>query len=138
MLNDEMRTNRDWWNEAARVHFQGAGYKVDEFRAGAIRLHDLERKEVGDVTGKKLLHLQCHFGMDTLSWARLGAHVTGMDFAEKAIEIARSASQELHLDATFVCCDLYDLPNVLDAAGEFDIVYTSYGAIGWLPDLQPW
>ncbi len=137
-MDEYTKTNQDWWNEAAQVHAQGEAYKMQAFKEGMIKLHPLERAEVGDVAGKKLLHLQCHFGMDTLSWARLGAHVTGMDFADKAIEIARSVSQELRLDATFVCCNLHDLPNVLDAASEFDIVYTSYGVIGWLPDLQPW
>lgn len=137
-MDEYTKINQDWWNEAAQVHAQGEAYKVQAFKEGMIKLHPLEREEVGDVTGKKLLHLQCHFGMDTLSWARLGAHVTGVDFADKAIEIARSVSRELHMDATFVCCNLYDLPNVLDATGQFDIVYTSYGVIGWLPDLQPW
>ena len=109
-----------------------------EFKQGLNKLHWLDREEVGDVRGKKLLHLQCHFGMDTLSWARLGAQVTGVDFADRAIAIARNLSQELHLDATFVCSDMYHVTDVLDAAGQFDIVYTSYGAICWLPDLQPW
>ena len=67
MLNDEMKNNRGWWNEAARVHYRGDWYRMNEFRAGAIKLHPLEREEVGDVAGKRLLHLQCHFGMDTLS-----------------------------------------------------------------------
>lgn len=132
------KTNQDWWNEAAEVHAQGKGYQLQAFKDGSIKLHPLEREEVGDVTGKRLLHLQCHFGLDTLSWARLGAHVTGIDFAEKAIAIAQTIAQEVHLDATFVCCDIHHLPDVLDAAGTFDIVYTSYGVIGWLPDLEPW
>lgn len=132
------KTNQDWWNEAAQVHAQGDGYRMKEFKQGLIKLHPLEHAEVGDVVGKKLLHLQCHFGMDTLSWARLGAQVTGIDFAEKAIAIAQALSQELQLDATFVQSDLYHLPDALDAAEMFDIVYTSYGVISWLPDLQPW
>lgn len=138
MWNDEMKANRGWWDEAAQVHSQGDWYQMKEFRAGAIKLHTLERDEVGDVSGKKLLHLQCHFGMDTLSWARLGAQVTGVDFSEEAIRIARGLSEELHLDATFVCCNLYDLPTVLAGAGTYDIVFSSYGAICWLPDLAPW
>jgi SAM-dependent methyltransferase len=137
-LDEYTKANQDWWNDAAQIHAQGEGYELKAFKEGVTKLHPLELAEVGDVAGKKLLHLQCHFGLDTLSWARSGAHVTGVDFAEKAIAIAREISQELHLDATFVRCNLYDLPNVLDAAGEFDIVFTSYGAIGWLPDLQPW
>ena len=137
-MDEYRKTNQDWWNEAAQVHAQGEAYQLKAFKEGMIKLRPLERAEVGDVVGKKLLHLQCHFGLDTLSWARLGAQVIGIDYAEKAIAIARALSQELHLDATFVCCDLYDLPNFLDAAGEFDIVYTSYGVLSWLPDLQPW
>ena len=137
-MDDYTKANLDWWNEAATVHSQGEGYDLASFKAGKIRLHPLELEEVGDVEGKKLLHLQCHFGMDTLSWARLGAQVTGIDFSDKAIAIAQNLSQELNLDATFIHTELYKLPDVLDAAGEFDIVFTSYGAIGWLPDLQPW
>ncbi|HLZ56166.1 MAG TPA: class I SAM-dependent methyltransferase [Ktedonosporobacter sp.] len=137
-MDNYMKTNQDWWNEAAQVHAQGEGYQVKEFKKGLNKLHALERAEVGGVAGKKLLHLQCHFGLDTLSWARLGAQVTGVDFAEKAIAIAQDLSQELQLDATFVQSEIYQLPNVLDAEGAFDIVYTSYGAICWLPDLQPW
>ncbi len=137
-MDSFMKTNQEWWNEAAQVHAQGDGYQVKEFKEGLNKLHVLERTEVGDVHGKKLLHLQCHFGLDTLSWARLGAQVTGVDYAEQAITIARSLSQELHLDATFVQSNIYDLPATLDAEGQFDIVYTSYGVLGWLPDLQPW
>ncbi len=137
-MDDYTRTNQAWWNEAAQVHAQGEGYQLKEFKNGMNKLHPLERAEVGNVEGKRLLHLQCHFGMDTLSWARLGARVTGVDYAEEAIAIARSLSQELAVDATFVCSDLYHLPETLDAAGAFDIVYSSYGAICWLPDLQPW
>ncbi len=137
-MDDYTKANLDWWNEAAIIHSQGNVYEMASFRAGKIKLHPLELAEVGDVAGKRLLHLQCHFGMDTLSWARLGAKVTGIDFSDKAIEIAQNLNQELHLDATFIQTDIYNLPNVLDAAGEFDIVFTSYGAISWLPDLQPW
>lgn len=139
-MDDYTKANLEWWNEAAVIHShsQGEIYDLASFKAGEIKLHPLEREEVGDVAGKKLLHLQCHFGMDTLSWARLGAKVTGIDFSNKAIAIAQSLSQELQLGATFICTDIYNLPDVLEAAGEFDIVYTSYGAISWLPDLQPW
>lgn len=136
--DNHTRTNQTWWNEAAEVHAQGEGYQLKEFKAGMNKLHPLERVEVGNVEGKKLLHLQCHFGMDTLSWARLGAQVTGVDYAEKAIAIARKLSQELALNATFVCCDVHHLLEMFDAAGTYDIVYSSYGAICWLPDLQPW
>jgi len=137
-VDDYMKTNQKWWNEVAKVHAQGDAYLLKEFKAGMNKLYPLDLEEVGDVAGKKLLHLQCHFGIDALSWARLGAEVTGIDFAEQSLAIAQSLSQELHLDATFLRSELYTLPNVLHAAGEFDIVYTSYGVIGWLPDLRPW
>lgn len=137
-MDDYTKANLEWWNEAAIAHSQGEGYNLASFKAGKNKLHSLELEEVGDVAGKTLLHLQCHFGMDTLSWARLGAQVTGIDFSDKAIAIAKNLSQELHLDATFIQTELYNLPNVLDAAAAFDIVFTSYGAISWLPDLQPW
>jgi 2-polyprenyl-3-methyl-5-hydroxy-6-metoxy-1,4-benzoquinol methylase len=128
-MDEYTKTNLDWWNEVAIIHPQGEGYDIASFKAGKIRLHTLELEEVGDVEGKKLLHLQCHFGMDTLSWAYLGAQVTGIDFSDKAIAIAQNLSRELNLDATFICTELYTLPDVLDAAGQFDIVFTSYGAI---------
>ena len=137
-MDDFTKANLDWWNEAATIHSQGEGYDIASFQAGKIRLHTLELEEVGNVAGKKLLHLQCHFGMDTLSWARLGAQVIGIDFSDKAIAIAQNLSRELNLDATFICTELYTLPDVLNAAGVFDIVFTSYGAISWLPDLHPW
>jgi SAM-dependent methyltransferase len=96
----------------------------------------LEREELGDVSGRSLLHLQCHFGLDTLSWARLGARVTGVDFSPQAIDLARSLAQELELDARFICSDIYALPEVLSQ--RFDLVYTSYGVLTWLPDLEGW
>jgi SAM-dependent methyltransferase len=135
-MDEFSKANLDWWNEAVGVHVQGDIYGLERFKAGTSTLKFLEREEVGEVAGKSLLHLQCHFGLDTLSWARLGATVTGVDFSEKAIALARSLANEVHLDAAFVHSDLYELPNVL--SGQFDIVYTSYGVIGWLPDLQPW
>jgi SAM-dependent methyltransferase len=91
---------------------------------------------MGDVSGKSLLHLQCHFGMDTLAWARRGAIVTGMDFSPTAIELAESLSRELAVPASFVCSDIYDLPGKL--SGEFDIVFTSYGVLHGLPDIARW
>src|SRR6266436_5957967 len=118
-MDDYTKANLDWWNEAATVHAQGDAYQLASFKAGKTKLHPLELEEVGDVSGKKLLHLQCHFGMDTLSWARLGAEVTGIDFAEQAIAIAQSLSQELHLDATFLRSELYTLPNVLHACAGY-------------------
>src|SRR5436305_1922898 len=110
-MDDYMKSNLDWWNEAVGVHAKGDTYHLQSFKAGMSKLKYLEREEVGDVAGKSLLHLQCHFGMDTLSWARLGAKVTGVDFSDKAIALARSLADESGLDATFVQSDIYNLPN---------------------------
>jgi SAM-dependent methyltransferase len=97
-------------------------------------------EEVGDVRGKRLLHLQCHFGLDTLSWARRGARVTGVDFSVEAISAARQLAREvgLELESEFVCSDLYALRSALERAGGFDVVYTSYGVLNWLPELESW
>lgn len=128
--------NQARWDELVDVHAASDHYDVEGFRAGAIRVRDYEIEDVGDVTGKSLLHLMCHFGLDTLSWARLGARVTGADFSPKAIEKARAIADEVGIDATFVCSDVDSLPDKLD--GRFDIVYTSRGVINWLPDIQRW
>jgi SAM-dependent methyltransferase len=109
---------------------------VQGFKTGKTTLNAFEMEELGDVSGKTLLHLQCHFGLDSLSWARLGARVVGVDFSDRAIELASNLSDELDLQAEFVCSDIYELPSVLK--GEFDIVYTSNGVLPWLPDLKRW
>lgn len=135
-IDQHKQANLNLWNEWAVIHEKSTSYDVEGFKAGKTSLYSLELEEVGEVAGKSLLHLQCHFGMDTLSWARLGAAVTGVDFSDKAIEIARRLSDELKIPATFVLSDLYGLPDVL--TGRFDIVYTSYGVLCWLPDIRRW
>ena len=109
---------------------------MNGFKAGKITLGAVERKEVGDVSGKSLLHLQCHLGLDALSWARLGAAVTGVDISDESIHIAQSLSGDLNIPARFICSDVYELPQVLD--GQFDIVFTACGVLTWLPNLQRW
>ncbi|MBA2570050.1 MAG: class I SAM-dependent methyltransferase [Chloroflexi bacterium] len=131
-----IRANQELWDEWTRIHETSAFYDLEGFRRGGIRLRPHEIEEIGDVSGRELLHLQCHFGIDSLSWARLGARVTGADFSPAAIDLATRLAAELELDARFVHSDLYDLPEVLD--GEFDIVYTSRGVLGWLPDVGRW
>lgn len=133
-----MKANQARWDELVDIHQRSAFYDVASFKAGRISLSHLERTEVGDVSGKSLLHLQCHFGMDTLSWARLGARVTGVDFSEQAIALAGSLSQELGIDARFVRSNIYDLPDESLISEQFDIVYTANGVLGWLPDLTRW
>lgn len=138
----ELADNRKLWDAWTAIHTTGEFYDVQRFRddAADIRIEPWEREEVGDVTGKSLLHVQCHFGLDTLSWARLGAaQVTGVDFSEPAIAFARELAADVGLAdrARFVVSNVYDLPGPL--AGEtFDVVYTSRGTLGWLPDLRPW
>ena len=137
-MDDPLGSNRKLWDAWTKINVASAFYDVASFRNGdrPIRLADYEREEVGSVEGKTLLHLQCHFGLDTLSWARLGAIVTGIDFSEQAIAAARGLAGELGIPATFVRSDLYRLPEVLHE--QFDVVYTSSGALGWLPDIAAW
>ena len=137
MMDDErLEANRRNWNERTPVHVASEFYDVAGFRSGRCTLKDIELREVGDVNGKTLLHLQCHFGMDTMSWARRGAVATGVDFSDAAIDVARSLNAELGLGARFIRSNVYDLPGVLDE--KFDIVFTSYGVLCWLPDIDAW
>ncbi len=135
-MNSPMENNRRHWNDLVPIHVKSASYDVDGFKKGRCSLEPIELKVLGDVRGKSLLHLQCHFGLDTLSWARLGAQVTGLDFSQPAIDVARSLSEELNIPARFVCCNLYDAPQHLTE--QFDIVFTSYGVLCWLPDIWAW
>jgi len=128
--------NKESWNKRTAHHVISDFYAVDDFKAGKSSLMDIELGLFEDVKGKRILHLQCHFGQDSLSLARMGAKVTGIDLSDKAIETAKELNTELKLDAEFIVSDVYDLPNNLQ--GEFDIVYTSYGTIGWLPDMNKW
>jgi SAM-dependent methyltransferase len=131
-----LEANRRHWDEVVSIHAASDFYDVASFKAGASGLNQLELEEVGDVKGKSLLHLQCHFGQDTLSWAREGAIVTGVDFSEQAIDTARALAADIDTDARFVVSNLYSLPDNL--TGQFDIVFTSYGVLGWLPDISRW
>ncbi|NIG55988.1 bifunctional 2-polyprenyl-6-hydroxyphenol methylase/3-demethylubiquinol 3-O-methyltransferase UbiG [Chitinophaga sp. Cy-1792] len=128
--------NKQLWNNKTEVHLRSEFYAVAGFKAGKSSLNQVELTEVGEVAGKQLLHLQCHFGMDTISWAKQGAVVTGLDLSDKAIDTATALAAELQVPATFVCANVYDTVQVIP--GVFDIVYTSYGTIGWLPDLDIW
>jgi len=131
-----LSSNCAHWNEVVSCHAVSLSYDVKGFKNGRNTLRTIEREEVGDVAGKSLLHLQCHFGMDSMSWARLGARVTGMDFSQEAINLAKSLARELDIDSRFVCSNIYDLPNTLE--DQFDIVFTSYGVLTWLPDMTGW
>ena len=146
--SDYFAANKHLWNQRTAVHKDSSFYNLAGFKAGENVLTPIELKEVGDVKGKKMLHLQCHFGMDSLNWARMGADVTGVDLSDEAIKEAKQLNDELGLKAKFICANVYDLhPEVAESKappaegfGEaaFDIVFTSYGTIGWLPDLDKW
>lgn len=128
--------NKEQWNQRVDPHVESDFYDQSAFLAGKNSLQETELALLGDVSGKRILHLQCHFGQDTISLARMGASTVGADISDKAIDKAREIASITGADATFVCCDLYDLPQNLE--GQFDIVFTSYGTIGWLPDLDKW
>ncbi|RYD58138.1 MAG: class I SAM-dependent methyltransferase [Sphingobacteriales bacterium] len=135
-LHDYININRELWNEKTGHHLKSDFYDVAGFKEGVTSLQSIETALIGDVSGKKVLHLQCHFGQDTLSLARLGAEVTGIDLSDKAIQSASELASELNLKARFICSDVYAAPDVLDET--FDMVFTTYGVLGWLPDMQRW
>jgi SAM-dependent methyltransferase len=136
-MDAQLEANRALWDELVGVHVAATGaYDVDTFKAGRSTLRPLELAEVGDVRGKRLLHLQCHFGLDTLSWGRRGAQVVGADFSTEAIALARRLAEEIDVPAEFICSNVLELPQYLE--GEFDVVFTSYGVLCWLPDLDAW
>lgn len=133
---DYFATNKETWNKKVAIHAASDFYDMKGFMSGKSSLNAYELEALGDVNGKRLLHLQCHFGQDTLSWARMGAICTGVDISEQAITLSRKLNKELNLSAKFVCCNVLDTNLYVEE--KFDIVFTSYGVIGWLPDLKPW
>jgi SAM-dependent methyltransferase len=136
-VNEYIEANHRHWDEVVPIHETAYSYDVPGFKAGKNKLKPVELTELTNVRGKTLLHLQCHFGIDTLSWARdEGAIVTGIDFSEPAIETARALAAECAIDARFISSDVYSLPDKLDE--QFDIVFTSYGVLCWLPDIEHW
>lgn len=138
MSNNDVyfKTNKETWNTKVKIHAQSDLYNLKVFKKGGSSLMPYELKALGDVSGKSLLHLQCHFGQDTLSWSRMGAKCTGVDLSDEGIKLAKTLNEKLQLDASFVCCNVLDTSDVIQET--FDIVFTSYGVIGWLPDLKPW
>ena len=136
-MPDYLDSNRQLWDAWTQNYVESAHHQdVATFRAGGLTVRSIEREALGEVRGRSLLHLQCNMGSDTLSWARLGANVTGVDFSEVAIAQAQSLAAEANIAAQFLQCDLYALPAMLDE--QFDIVFASYGALCWLPDLTRW
>ncbi|MES2780771.1 MAG: class I SAM-dependent methyltransferase [Bacteroidota bacterium] len=133
---DYLEINKEAWNARTNVHLTSDFYDVGGFLQGASSLNSIELALLGNIKGKSILHLQCHFGQDTISLQRMGAIVTGVDLSDQSIKSANELAAKAKANATFICCDIYDLPNHLNK--QFDIVYTSYGTIGWLPDLDKW
>jgi 2-polyprenyl-3-methyl-5-hydroxy-6-metoxy-1,4-benzoquinol methylase len=133
---DYFETNKTTWNEKVKVHAKSDMYNLEAFKKGKSSLMAYELEALKDVKNKSLLHLQCHFGQDTLSWSRMGAKCVGVDLSDEGIKLAKELNTELNLDAQFVCCNVLDTST--HVSETFDIVYTSYGVIGWLPDLKPW
>jgi SAM-dependent methyltransferase len=133
---DYFELNRIAWDLRVKTHVESAFYDLEGFLAGNTSLREIELRELADVAGKNLLHLQCHFGLDTLSWSRLGAKCTGVDISPVAIHQAKELAQQTSLDARFVCSDVYGFQRGAD--DPFDIVFTSYGALCCLPDLDRW
>lgn len=131
-----LKINKDAWNNRVDIHVKSKLYNLRALMNGESSLPALDVRLLGNIKGKSILHLQCHFGMDTISLAKLGAKATGVDFSEKAIQKAEELNHRLQLNANFICCDIYSLPEVIN--NKFDIIYTSYGVINWLPDLDKW
>lgn len=128
--------NKKWWNSVTPIHSRSKLYNLSAFKKGKSSLEKVETDELKNVKGKTMLHLMCHFGMDTLSWTRKGAIATGVDFSDESISLAKKLSKEIHTPATFICSDIYTLPKALDE--KFDIVFTSYGILCWLKDIKKW
>ncbi len=135
-VNDYLKINKESWNKRAEIHINSDFYDVKGFKKGNTSLKDIELDLLGDIREKTLLHLQCHFGLDTLSLERKGAICTAVDFSDIAIKEAKKLRDELNMKSKFIYSDLYSLPNLLDQ--QFDIVFTTYGTIGWLPDIHKW
>jgi ubiquinone/menaquinone biosynthesis C-methylase UbiE len=135
-LPDYISINKQTWNNKTEVHIDSEFYDNVGFLQGKQTLNSFELDLLQDLKGKRILHLQCHFGQDSMNLSRMGAEVTGVDFSETGIKCAEEFAEKLGLETTFICCDVYDAPMFIDE--KFDYVFTSYGTIGWLPDLNKW
>lgn len=131
-----IEVNKKSWNKRTEWHLESDFYQLEAFKKGKTSLQNIELKLLGNIKNKSLLHLQCHFGQDTLSLERMGAITTGIDLSDKAIKEANILTKELDLNSCFICTDIYKLPDLLEE--QFDIVFTTYGTIGWLPDIDKW
>ena len=135
-MDQRLEQNRLIWDERTGHHIKSEFYDLEGFKSGKSSLNSIELDLLGPLQDKSVLHLQCHFGQDSCSLSREGAQVTGVDFSPRALEVGQGLASELDLTTRFVESDVLTLPDVLE--GEFDIVFTSYGVLGWLPDLERW
>lgn len=135
-MDNYLSLNKASWDNRLEAHLASDFYDVENFLKGKSSLNDIELDLIGDISGKSILHLQCHFGQDSISLSRMDAQVTGVDLSDKSIAKAKALATEIGADTQFVCSDIYDLPNNLQ--GQFDMVFTTYGTISWLPDLDKW
>ncbi|MEZ4804071.1 MAG: class I SAM-dependent methyltransferase [Bacteroidia bacterium] len=135
-MENYIEMNKKSWDNRLESHLSSDFYNLKAFLNGKSSLNSIELDLLGDVRGKSILHLQCHFGQDSISLSRMGAIVTGVDFSEKSIDKARELAIVTQNDTEFICCNLYELPEHLNK--KYDIVFTSYGTITWMPDLLKW
>jgi ubiquinone/menaquinone biosynthesis C-methylase UbiE len=133
---DYLNINRKLWNDKTSVHYQSDFYDVKSFIKGKDSLNPIEIELLGDISGKSILHLQCHFGMDSISLARRGGMVTGIDLSDQSIKQAKDLNERSGTKVDFILSDVYSLPQNLNK--QFDIIFTSYGTVGWLPDMDKW
>ena len=131
-MNSMTEANRKAWDTLAKAHYEN--YHIDKLLVGEPLLNELVRDEVGDVSGKSLIHLLCHIGTDTLSWGLLGAQVTGVDISAEALKYARKLARQTGIAANFIRSDVMELPAKLTAS--YDIVFASIGVLCWIPDID--
>ena len=139
-MEDYRDVNRANWDERVAAHAASPDYALSRFSDDPAFLSEVvryDRPRLGDISGLDAVHLQCHIGTDTVSLARLGARMTGLDFSAPALEQARRLAGATGADVTFVESDLYGAPAAL-AGARFDLVYTGVGALCWLPDVRRW
>lgn len=135
-VKDYFKINMDAWDKKTPVHVASALYNVDEVKKGGTSLNKIEIDDLGNVKNKRILHLQCHFGLDSISLTKMGAEVLGVDFSTKAIEQARKFAEDLNVSTRFLVANIYEVSKIVKE--KFDIVFCSYGSICWLPDLDKW
>ena len=133
-FQEHFEVNKKMWDARVSVHVKSEFYAVEKWLEGEDKIEPMTLAGLGDVKGKSILHLQCHFGQDSLSLARMGAKVTALDFSKPAIEKGREYNEKMRLNVKFVEANVYNIREHIE--GQFDIVFASFGAICWLPDLE--